>query len=201
MSITVVCIAHDDSTAQRIIHAVRESGIPSQDVSVLLNDPASTTAFAYQTHTKASEGAATGASTGGVLGGVVGWLVGIGTLAIPGVGPFIAAGPILAALGGAAIGAAIGSIAGTLVGLGIPEVEAKRYEGRIRDGGILISITAADSQAAKRVRTVLRDSGADDITTTLHSPPTPTGNAKISERSRAAAGAITVRDNDRSVHS
>src|SRR6202012_6063808 len=96
--------------------------------------------FAHEKHTKAPEGAATGAGTGGVLGGALGWLVGIGALAIPGVGPFIAAGPIMAALGGAAIGGAVGGIAGALIGLGTPEYEAKRYEGKIKSGNVLISV-------------------------------------------------------------
>src|SRR5580658_9950467 len=117
MTITVVCIAPNESTAQCIIEDLLDSGIPKRDVSVLFLDTATSKGFSHEVHTKAPEGATTGASTGGVLGGVLGWLVGIGSLAIPGVGPFIAAGPILAALSGAALGAAVGGIAGTLVGL------------------------------------------------------------------------------------
>ena len=110
--------------------------------------------FAHEQHTKAPEGAATGAGTGGVLGGALGWLIGIGSLAIPGVGPFIAAGPIMAALAGAGVGAAVGGLTGALVGMGIPEYEAKRYEGKIKEGNILISVHSENSDEVKRAQRI-----------------------------------------------
>ena len=129
-------IAKSVAQAERIADGLKAAGFSGDDISVLFPDKEGTRDFAHEQHTKAPEGAATGAGTGGVLGGALGWLVGIGSLAIPGVGPFIAAGPIMAALAGAAVGAAAGGLAGALVGLGIPEYEAKRYEGKIREGNI-----------------------------------------------------------------
>ena len=122
--------------------------------------------FAHEKHTKAPEGAVTGAVTGGVVGGALGWIAGIGALAIPGVGPFIAAGPIIAALSGAAIGAAGGGIAGGLIGLGIPELEAKRYEGKIKEGNILISVHTDNSAEISRAKDIFTKAGAEDICTT-----------------------------------
>ena len=124
---SVFCIASSESQAIRIVDRLKASNFSNNDISVLLPDKSGTKDFAHEQHTKAPEGAATGGVTGGVLGGALGWLVGIGALAIPGVGPLIAAGPIMAALGGAAVGGAVGGITGALVGLGIPEYEAKRY--------------------------------------------------------------------------
>src|SRR5213079_2418786 len=122
--------------------------------------------FATEKHTKAPEGAATGATTGGVIGGVLGWLVGLGTLAVPGVGPLIAAGPIVAALTGAGVGGAIGGIAGALIGMGIPEYEAKRYEGRIKEGGILLSVHSDNSEWTKKAKDILELTGAEDVSST-----------------------------------
>src|SRR4029077_19156443 len=127
-------------------------GFPSNNISVLFPDKATTRDFAHEKHTKAPEGATIGAGTGGVVGGALGWLVGIGSLAIPGVGPFIAAGPIMAALGGAAVGATVGGLAGTLVGLGIPEYVAKQYEGKLREGNILISVHAESGKETDRAK-------------------------------------------------
>src|SRR2546430_15317632 len=123
---SVFALTQDEGQACRIVDHLRAAGFSNDDISVLLPDKAGTRDFAYEKGTKAPEGAVTGAGTGGVLGGVLGWLTGIGSLAIPGVGPFIAAGPIMAALSGAAIGAAAGGLVGTLVGMGIPAYEAKR---------------------------------------------------------------------------
>src|SRR6266853_3450948 len=139
MAKAVFGIARSEAQAITIVERLRAAGFPDNDISVLCPDKAGTRDFAHEQHTKAPEGAATGAGTGGVLGGALGWMVGIGALAIPGLGPFIAAGPIMAALSGAAVGAAAGGLAGALVGLGIPEYEAKRYEGKIKEGNILIS--------------------------------------------------------------
>lgn len=122
--------------------------------------------FAHEQHTKAPEGAAAGAVAGGILAGAVGWLVGIGSLAIPGVGPFIAAGPIMAALGGVAAGGAVGGLTGALVGLGIPEYEAKQYEGKVKGGNILISVHAEDSKERNAAKETFERCHADDISYT-----------------------------------
>lgn len=163
MPTSVFCLAQSESVVRKIVESLRQAGFPSDEVSVLFPDKSTTQDFAHEKHTKAPEGATTGAATGGVLGGAFGWLVGIGSLAIPGVGPFIAAGPILAALSGAAIGATVGGIAGTLIGLGIPEYEAKRYEGKIREGRILISVHAVDGKQVDRVKDIFKQEGAEDI--------------------------------------
>ena len=113
-----------------------------------------------------SEGATTGAGTGALLGGGLEWLAGIGALAIPGLGPFIAAGPIMAALAGAGVGGAVGGLTGALVGMGIPEYEAKRYEGRVKDGGILLSVHSDSSDETKRAKEILQQTGAQDISST-----------------------------------
>jgi hypothetical protein len=159
----VFCIASSETQAERIVYDLKTAGFSGNDVSVLFPDKTGTRDFAHQQHTKAPEGAATGAGTGGVLGGAVGWLIGIGSLAIPGVGPFIAAGPIMAALGGAAVGAAVGGLTGALVGMGIPEYEAKRYEGKIREGNFLISVHTEDSEEVKRAKEIFTRAGAHDI--------------------------------------
>jgi len=164
-------IAQTEDRAIRIVNELKVANFSNNAISVLLPDKRGTKDFAHEQHTKAPEGAATGGVTGGVLGGALGWLVGIGALAIPGVGPFIAAGPLMAALGGAAVGGAVGGIAGALVGLGIPEYEAKRYEGKIRDGNILISVHADDSDQVKRAKEIFERAGAQDISTTGESSP------------------------------
>ena len=145
---------------------LKASNFSNNDISVLFPDKTGSKDFAHEQHTKAPEGAATGGLTGGVLGGALGWLVGIGALAIPGVGPFIAAGPIMAALGGAAVGGAVGGITGALVGMGIPEFEAKRYEGKINAGNILISVHTEDSAQIRRAKEIFKNAGAEDISTT-----------------------------------
>jgi len=122
--------------------------------------------FAAEKNTKAPEGATTGAVAGGVVGGTLGLLAGVGALAIPGLGPFIAAGPIMAALAGAGAGGAVGTLVGALVGMGIPEYEAKRYEGRIKEGGILMSVHADNSDWTKKAKELLKQSGAEDISST-----------------------------------
>ena len=143
MAKAVFGIAKNESQAIEIANQLKAAGFSANDISVLLPDKTGTKDFAHEQHTKAPEGASTGAATGGIVGGALGWLVGIGALAIPGLGPFIAAGPIMAALAGAAGGAAAGGLAGALIGLGIPEYEAKRYEGKIKDGNILMSVHTA----------------------------------------------------------
>jgi hypothetical protein len=168
---SVICIAKTEDQAIDIVERLKAANFSSDDISVLLADKGTTKDFAHEQHTKAPEGAATGGLTGGVLGGVAGWLVGIGSLAIPGVGPFIAAGPIMAALGGAAVGGAVGGITGALVGLGIPEYEAKRYEGKVQNGNILISVHTEDSDEIKQAKTIFKEAGADDISSTSESSP------------------------------
>jgi hypothetical protein len=159
-------IAKSVAQAEQIASGLKAAGFSGDDISVLFPDKEGTRDFAHEQHTKAPEGAATGVGTGGVLGGALGWLVGIGSLAIPGVGPFIAAGPIMAALAGAAVGAAAGGLAGALVGLGIPEYEAKRYEGKIREGNILISVHTDDGNEVNRAKEIFKREGAEDISYT-----------------------------------
>jgi len=156
-------IYRDRRHAEQAVDALRAAGFRNSDVSVLLPDNVGSKDFAHEKGTKAPEGTATGAASGGVLGGALGWLAGIGALAIPGVGPFIAAGPIMGALAGAGVGGAVGGLVGALVGMGIPEYEAKRYEGRVRQGGVLLSVHADNSDWVKRAKDILRDTGAEDI--------------------------------------
>src|SRR5437868_1130530 len=163
---SVFCLTRDEGQACAIVDNLKAAGFSNNDISVLLPDKAGTRDFAHEKSTKAPEGAATGAGTGGVLGGALGWLAGIGALAIPGVGPFIAAGPIMAALSGAAIGAAAGGITGALVGMGIPEYEAKRYEGKIKEGNVLISVHSDNSDETKRAKEIFERAGAEDISST-----------------------------------
>lgn len=158
-------IATSEPQAEQIARALQAGGFPESDISVLFPDNTGTHDFGHESHTKAPEGAATGAGTGGLLGGGLGWLIGIGSLAIPGVGPFIAAGPIMAALAGAAIGAATGGITGALVGLGIPEYEAKLYDGKIREGNVLISVHVDDRDEMRRAKEILEREGAQHIAT------------------------------------
>lgn len=166
MAKAVFGIAQTEAQAVRIVDQLKVAGFSANDISVLFPDKRGTRDFAHEQHTKAPEGAAAGAGTGGILGGALGWLVGIGTLAIPGLGPFIAAGPIMAALSGAAAGAALGGITGALVGLGIPEYEAKRYEGKVKEGNILISVHTEDSEERARAKEILEQAGAEDISYT-----------------------------------
>jgi uncharacterized membrane protein len=163
MSKAVFCIAKSEVQAERIARELKVAGFQRDDISVLFPDKTGSRDFAHKQETKAPEGAATGATTGGVLGGGLGWLVGIGSLAIPGVGPFIAAGPIMAAMAGAAVGAAAGGLTGALIGLGIPEYEAKRYDGKIRAGNVLISVHAVDSDEVSRAKEIFEREGAEDI--------------------------------------
>jgi hypothetical protein len=145
------------------IDGLRTEGFRESDISALLPDAQSTKEVAHEKHTKAPEGALVGAATGGVLGGTLGLLVGIGALAIPGLGPFIAAGPIMATLAGAGAGGAVGTLTGTLVGLGIPEYEAKRYESFLNKGGALLAVHADDKEWAKRAQAALKRYGAKDV--------------------------------------
>ncbi|MGE3108287.1 MAG: DUF3341 domain-containing protein [Phycisphaerales bacterium] len=163
MATSVFCIAKDRVMADTIVSRLQASGFSNNDISVLFPDNSSTRSFAHEKNTKAPEGATAGAGAGGVLGGAVGLLAGMGMLAIPGVGPLIAAGPIMAALSGIAVGAAVGGVAGALIGMGVPEYEAKRYENMVKDGNILISAHAGNSEEAKTARKIFEDVGAADI--------------------------------------
>lgn len=148
------------------VDELKSAGFRNEDISVLFPESAGTRDFAHEKSTKAPEGATTGAGTGVILGGALGWLMGIGALAIPGVGPFIAAGPVMTALAGAGVGGTVGGIAGALIGMGIPEYEAKRYEGQVKDGGILLSVHSDNSDWTKRAKDILKRTGATDIAST-----------------------------------
>ena len=152
--------------AERAVDALMGNGFSSGAISVLLPDNESTRAFAHHKDTKAPEGTTAGVTTGGVIGGALGVLVGIGALAIPGVGPLIAAGPIVAGLAGLGVGGAVGGLVGALIGMGIPEYEAKRYEGRVKDGGTLLSVHCDTSDQVSRAKDLLKSSGAQDISST-----------------------------------
>jgi len=156
-------IYQSQAQAEQAVDRITAAGFSNNDISVLLPDQQSSKEFAHEKNTKAPEGTTTGATAGGALGGTLGLLAGIGALAIPGVGPFIAAGPIMGALAGLGVGGAVGGLIGALVGMGIPEYEAKRYEGRVKDGGILLSIHCDSSEEVGRAKDLLRETGADDI--------------------------------------
>lgn len=149
--------------AENCVKALLAAGFRGDDVSVLVPDVQSTKELATEKNTKAPEGATTGATAGGAIGGTFGLLAGIGALAIPGLGPFIAAGPIMGALAGVGAGAATGGLIGALVGMGIPEYEAKRYQGRVKDGGILVSVHCDDSAWVDKAKDMLKRTGAEDI--------------------------------------
>jgi hypothetical protein len=149
--------------AEQSVDRLLAAGFTNNDISVLLPDQQSSREFAHEKNTKAPEGTTTGAVTGGAIGGTIGLLAGIGAIAIPGVGPFIAAGPIMGALAGLGVGGTVGGLVGALVGMGIPEYEAKRYEGRVKDGGVLLSVHCDTSDEAKRAKDILKQTGAEDI--------------------------------------
>ena len=162
---SVFCIATSRDQADRIVDQLKTANFSNNDISALFADKSTSHDFAHEKNTQAPEGAVAGAGTGGVVGGALGWIAGIGALAIPGVGPFIAAGPIIAAFSGAAIGAAVGGIVGGLIGLGIPEIEAKRYEGKVKAGNILISVHTEDAGDIARAKDIFKQAEAQDICT------------------------------------
>jgi len=172
-------LARDEEHASRIVANLKEAGFSSDDISVLMPDKRTTRDFAHEKETKAPEGATTGVLTGGAIGGVLGWLTGIGALAIPGLGPFIAAGPIMAALSGVAVGGTAGGLVGALIGMGIPEYEAKRYEARVKEGHALISVHSEDADEARRAKEILERAGADGISSS--------GEANVSDSKRPAS--------------
>jgi len=162
-NIAVYGIYRTRQMVERAVEELKVAGFRNTDISVLFPESGGTKDFAIEKETKAPEGAVTGAGTGAVVGGALGWLMGIGFLIIPGLGPFIAAGPIVAALAGVGAGGLVGGIAGALVGMGIPEYEANRYEGHIKKGGILLSIHADDRDWKNKGKDILERTGAEDI--------------------------------------
>jgi len=164
MSTTVFCTATVSET-ETIVNNLKAAGFSGNDISVLMADKEGTQDLAIEHNTKAPEGAVTGAGSGAVLGGALGWFAGIGALAIPGIGPFIAAGPILAALGGAAIGGTMGGLAGALVGMGMSEFEAKNYEDKIKAGRAFLSVQCENSHDTQSVFDICERGGATDLTT------------------------------------
>ena len=165
MASSVYAIASSDAQAVRIATRLKASGFTPSDISILAPDRSGTRDIGHVKATKAPEGATTGAATGGVTGGVLGLLAGVGALAIPGLGPFIAAGPIMAALSGAAVGATTGGVVGGLVGLGIPEIEAKRYDEKLKKGNYLVAVHADESDDVDRAKDIFKNAGAEDIST------------------------------------
>jgi hypothetical protein len=165
MSNSVFCIAQSETVADKIVSRLKSEEFADNDISVLFPDKSTTRDFAHEKNTKAPEGAVAGAGAGGIVGGTLGLLAGIGLLAIPGLGPFIAAGPIMASLSGIAAGAALGGVTGALIGMGIPEIVAKRYEGKLKKGNILIAVHADDSKRVTLAKEIFESEGADDITT------------------------------------
>jgi hypothetical protein len=154
------------SAAEAAVDHLVQSGFAEQDVSVLMSDVDAAREFAHEKNTKAPEGTAVGVTTGGIVGGTLGLLAGIGALAIPGIGPLLAAGPIVAALAGLGAGGAVGGLVGALAGLGIPEYEAKRYEGHVKNGGVLLSVHCDTSDDIDRAKHMLKATGAEDIAST-----------------------------------
>lgn len=163
---TVIGIVDSQQQAELAVANLQQVGFSAGDISALFPDTRGTRDFAHEHHTKAPEGAVTGVASGGLLGGTLGLLAGIGALAIPGLGPFIAAGPLMATLSGAAAGAAVGGVTGALIGLGIPEIEAKRYEGKLRSGNILLAVHVDSAEEQKRAESVLKQIGAHDVSST-----------------------------------
>src|SRR4030088_590805 len=166
MKHSALCLVDTEGQADAIVSRIRRAGFSDDDISVLFPDKGSTRDFAHKKETKMPEGATAGAGAGGAVGATIGLLAGIGSLAIPGLGPFIAAGPIMAALSGGAIGAGVGGLTGALVGLGIPEYEAKRYEGKVKEGGILISVHSENNDETNRAKDIFKEAGARDISST-----------------------------------
>jgi hypothetical protein len=167
--------------AERAVDTILRAGFSNNAISVLLPDDQSTREFAHKKDTKAPEGTTTGVTAGGVIGGTLGVLAGIGAIAIPGVGPFIAAGPIMGGLAGLGVGGAVGGLIGALVGLGIPEYEAKRYEGRVKNGGVLLSVHCDTSEQITRAKELLKNTGAEDISSAGESSAEKTTSAAYRE--------------------
>ena len=186
-NVAVFGIYASSSTAEAAVDHLLAKGFSNSAISVLLPDDDSTRAFAHEKHTKAPEGTATGVTTGGLVGGSLGLLAGIGALAIPGVGPLIAAGPIMATLAGVGVGGAVGGVVGALVGMGIPEFEAKRYEGAVKDGGTLLSVHCDTEHQIDAAKQGLKDTGARDISSTGEAGSPKNSRADYDETLRRTA--------------
>jgi hypothetical protein len=167
--------------AERAVDSLLRAGYSNDSISVLMPDDDSTREFAHKKDTKAPEGTTTGVAAGGILGGTLGILAGIGAIAIPGVGPFIAAGPIMGGLAGLGVGGAVGGLVGALVGMGIPEYEAKRYEGRVKNGGVLLSVHCDTSDQVSRAKDLLKQTGAEDVSAAGESSAPKTTSAAYRE--------------------
>jgi len=178
--------------AERAVNELIRDGFASEDVSVLMPDQRSTREFAHHKDTKAPEGATAGAAAGGALGGTLGVLVGLGALAIPGVGPLLAAGPIVAGLAGLGAGGAVGGLIGALAGMGIPEYEARRYEGRVKDGGILLSVHCETPGEVLRAREILTGTGATDIASSSESAGSESTPSPAAHAAKSGVGRATV---------
>lgn len=183
---SVFCIATSHDQAGRIVNRLKTADFSNSDISILFPDQGSTRDFVHEKSTQVPECALVGAGTGGVLGGALGWIAGIGALSIPGVGPFIAAGPIISALSGAAFGVAFGGIAGALIGMGIPEKKAKIYEGKIQSGNILISVHTENSEEISHAKNIFANAGAQDICTTDEASPSK-NNGLLEQAWRASS--------------
>ena len=190
---SVFCIATSRHQADQIVGQLKNANFSNNDISALFADKGTSHDFAHEKNTKAPEGAVTGAVTGGAVVGALGWIAGIGALAIPGVGPFIAAGPIIGALSGVAIGAAVGGIAGGLIGLGIPELEARRYEGKIKEGNILISVHTDNSDEIAKARDIFTKAGAQDICSTGETTTPEKGSNSTDSSRRPVKESSSVR--------
>jgi len=195
-NIAVFGIYPDRAAVEETVEHLRSAGFRSTDISVLFPDNQGTKDFAHEKNTKAPEGATTGVVAGGITGGVLGWLTGIGALAIPGLGPFVAAGPIVAALAGAGAVGTLGGIVGALVGMGIPEYEAKRYEGRIREGGVLVSVHCDSADWVKRCREIMVQTGGQDIGATGEKAGDFANADKPMPRVRGAGSGSVVSDDE-----
>lgn len=184
---SVLGIYASRSATETAIAAFREANFPRTDISLLLPENLGSKELVTEKETKAPEGASVGAGSGAVIGGTLGWLVGIGALAIPGLGPFIAAGPIMATLAGIGVGGAVGGFSGALVGLGLPEYEAKRYEGRLQKGGILLSVHCDSGEAIDRTKHIMERTGAEDVSVISESSTGSKSSDKLEAR-RAGSG-------------
>jgi hypothetical protein len=177
-------IYRDEASVRNAVETLQKQGFRSTDISVLFPENLGNKDLAHEKATKAPEGAATGAGSGAVVGGVLGWLAGVGSIAIPGIGPFLAAGPIMAALAGVGVGGAAGGLAGALIGAGIPEYEAKRYEGRIKKGGILLSVHCDNHEWTSKAKDILERTAADDVSSTAEARADYARSDKPIERDR-----------------
>lgn len=167
MSQAVMCLVSTTSEAECLVSCLREAGFNTNDISMLLPDISGSSDLSYEKHSKAPEGTATGAGAGALLGGAFGWLTGTGMVTIPALGAFVAAGPIVAALSAAAVGTAIGGVAGGLIGLGIPEFEAKQFEGKVKSGNILLSVHCADNEMSRRAEQIFKSAHGREVSVVM----------------------------------